>query len=110
MSYVTQEKHDGIQRRSDRLAHSVHSGGDISANYGLAELAVFCDYRITAPLAAGEMVIAREQHGWSDDRIVADLPELVSGHHAGAGSESGRRFFRSIGLGIEDLAIAALLL
>ena len=56
------------------------------------------------------MVIAREQHGWSDDRIVADLPELVSGHHAGAGSESGRRFFRSIGLGIEDLAIAALLL
>ena len=76
----------------------------------LAELAVFCDYRMTAPLAAGEMVIAREQHGWSDDRIVADLPELVAGHHAGAGSESGRRYFRSIGLGIEDLAIAALLL
>ncbi|MCE1253969.1 MAG: ornithine cyclodeaminase family protein [Anaerolineae bacterium] len=77
----------------------------------LPHMTVFCDYRKTAPLAAGEMLIAAEKHGWSAENIVADLPELVSGKHAGISAvSSGRAFFRSIGLGIEDIAIAALLI
>lgn len=74
----------------------------------LAELAVYCDYRATAPLAAGEMVIAGEDGIWSASEIVADLPELVSG--VGPPRPGGRAYFRSIGLGIEDAAVAVALL
>lgn len=73
----------------------------------LPSLDVYCDYRATAPVTAGEMKIAIEDGSWSDTSIVADLPELVSGAKP---TESDRpRFFRSTGLGIEDLAIASLL-
>jgi L-arginine dehydrogenase len=73
----------------------------------LGKFDVFCDYRATAPSTAGEMKIAIEAGTWADSAIVADLPELVSGF---VPPDSGRpRFFRSTGLGIEDLAIAGLL-
>jgi L-arginine dehydrogenase len=51
------------------------------------------------------MKLAAELHGWSPQNVVADLPELVSGN---ANRPSYRRhaFFRSIGLGLEDVAIA----
>lgn len=71
----------------------------------LAVFQVYCDYRANAPLQAGEMVIAREAHGWDPRAIVADLPELVSGRAPSL--SPGRRFFRSIGLGLEDVAAAA---
>lgn len=74
----------------------------------LAALAVYCDYRATAPLSAGEMLIAQEQGTWSRDDIVADLPELVLG--MAPERPSGRAYFRSIGLGIEDAAVAVAVL
>jgi L-arginine dehydrogenase len=74
----------------------------------LAELAVYCDYRATAPLAAGEMVSAAEEGIWSASEIIADLPELVSG--AAPSRPDGRAYFRSTGLGIEDAAVAVALL
>ncbi|CAE6857152.1 NAD(P)H-dependent anabolic L-arginine dehydrogenase DauB [Paraburkholderia nemoris] len=66
---------------------------------------VYCDYRKTTPASAGEMRLATQQHDWSARSVLGDLPELVAGaaprpayrHHA---------FFRSIGLGLEDVAIA----
>lgn len=72
-------------------------------------LDVYCDYRVTTPGVAGEMVIAGRDHGWSRDAILGDLPELVSGA-ARLPSERKPVFFRSIGLGIEDLAIAGAVL
>jgi L-arginine dehydrogenase len=75
----------------------------------LAGFDVYCDYRKVTPLTAGEMRIAAENHGWSPESIRGDLPELASGR----GREpTGDRpiFFRSIGLGIEDIAIAGALL
>lgn len=68
---------------------------------------VYCDYRATAPVTAGEMTIAVEAGEWSDDRIVADLAELATGSVPKEWTRP--RFFRSTGLGIEDLAIAHLL-
>jgi L-arginine dehydrogenase len=76
----------------------------------LRHLDVYCDYRETTPLSAGEMVIAAEEGGWNPSDIIADLPELLSGPYTGPAATGRRRFFRSIGLGIEDLAIASLLL
>lgn len=73
----------------------------------LADLDVFCDYRVTAPVTAGEMILAEEAGLWSSAAIVADLPELV--RDGQAPDSSRRRYFRSTGLGIEDLAIAGLL-
>jgi L-arginine dehydrogenase len=71
----------------------------------LNDMQVFCDYRRTTPGSAGEMLIASEQHGWSKDLIVGDLADLLS--------EKVQRpdcdrhvFFRSIGLGLEDIALA----
>lgn len=71
---------------------------------------VFCDFREAAPNIAGEMVIARARFGWSETSIIMDLPELVMSDGMPAKSRDGRRYFRSVGLGIEDVAGAAAVL
>lgn len=71
----------------------------------LNDMQVFCDYRLTTPGSAGEMLIAGEQHGWDQEAIVGDLPDLLSGKVQRP--EYDRHvFFRSIGLGLEDIALA----
>ncbi|OPB04898.1 ornithine cyclodeaminase [Pseudomonas fluorescens] len=71
----------------------------------LNDMQVFCDYRQTTPGAAGEMLIAGEQHGWDKRAIVGDLPELLS-DMAQRPNYDRSVFFRSIGLGLEDVAVA----
>jgi L-arginine dehydrogenase len=75
----------------------------------LPDLDVYCDYRLTTPFSAGEMKLATAAGIWSADAILGDLPALVSGS---APLPDGLRptFFRSIGLGLEDIAAAAALL
>jgi len=74
----------------------------------LAEMDVYCDFRATTPASAGEMRLAARDHGWSPDTLRGDLPGLVRGT---APRPRGDRhtFFRSIGLGLEDIAIASAL-
>ncbi|PQV54006.1 ornithine cyclodeaminase family protein [Paraburkholderia sp. BL21I4N1] len=69
------------------------------------DMDVYCDYRRTTPASAGEMRLASEHHGWRPEAVVGDLAELMCGE---AIKPSYRRhaFFRSIGLGLEDVAIA----
>ncbi|KPN92667.1 ornithine cyclodeaminase family protein [Pseudomonas nunensis] len=71
----------------------------------LNDMQVFCDYRQTTPGSAGEMLIAVEQHGWDKDAIVGDLPDLLSEKVQRPGYDR-HVFFRSIGLGLEDIALA----
>ncbi len=66
---------------------------------------VYCDYRGTTPDSAGEMVIAERDCGWSVDALVGDLPELVT-KQCEMPNFSSPIFFRSLGLGLEDIAIA----
>ncbi|RQS70099.1 ornithine cyclodeaminase family protein [Burkholderia sp. Bp8963] len=66
---------------------------------------VYCDYRHTTPASAGEMQRAAAEHGWTPERIVGDLPALVR-NACPAPSRTRHAFFRSIGLGLEDVAIA----
>jgi L-arginine dehydrogenase len=73
----------------------------------LAGFAVYCDYRPTAPVTAGEMVLAARAGTWSPTDIRGDLPELLTGQVEPP--RGGKVFFRSTGLGIEDLAVASLL-
>ncbi|MEO6676239.1 MAG: ornithine cyclodeaminase family protein [Pseudomonas sp.] len=71
----------------------------------LNDMQVFCDYRLTTPDSAGEMLIASEQHGWDKHAIIGDLPDLVSEKVQRPGYDR-HVFFRSIGLGLEDIALA----
>ena len=71
----------------------------------LNAMQVFCDYRQTTPGTAGEMLIAAEQHGWDKRQVVGDLPELLS-EHVQRPTYDRHVFFRSIGLGLEDIALA----
>lgn len=71
----------------------------------LNDMQVFCDYRVTTPGSAGEMLIAGEQHGWDKNAIVGDLPDLLS-EKVQRPDYDRHVFFRSIGLGLEDIALA----
>ncbi|WP_085715877.1 ornithine cyclodeaminase family protein [Pseudomonas sp. B28(2017)] len=71
----------------------------------LNDMQVFCDYRLTTPGSAGEMLIAAEQHGWDRSTIAGDLPDLLSGKVPRPDYDR-HVFFRSIGLGLEDIALA----
>jgi L-arginine dehydrogenase len=71
----------------------------------LNDMQVFCDYRLTTPGSAGEMLIAAEQHGWDKSAIVGDLPDLIS-EKVQRPDYDRHVYFRSIGLGLEDIALA----
>ncbi|WP_434708277.1 ornithine cyclodeaminase family protein [Pseudomonas sp. R1-1] len=71
----------------------------------LNDMQVFCDCRLTTPGSAGEMLIAAEQHGWNKDSIVGDLADLLS-EKVQRPDDQRHVFFRSIGLGLEDIALA----
>ncbi|BDA87002.1 NAD(P)H-dependent anabolic L-arginine dehydrogenase DauB [Aureimonas sp. SA4125] len=75
----------------------------------LSGLDVYCDYRATTPASAGEMKLAAAAGTWSADCLLGDLPELVTGR-ATLPSRTRPAFFRSIGLGLEDIAAAAAVL
>ncbi|HET7012647.1 MAG TPA: hypothetical protein VFI65_01980 [Streptosporangiaceae bacterium] len=95
-----------LESADDVLVSSIAIDAELEPSE-LPRWQVFCDYRATAPLTAGDFVTAIERGDWDAGDIVADLPELVTG--AVAARRHGRRYFRSTGLGIEDLAIASLL-
>jgi L-arginine dehydrogenase len=71
----------------------------------LPALDVYCDYRHTTPHSAGEMVLAAREHGWSAESIVGDLAELAN-DACPRPAYARHAFFRSIGLGLEDMAVA----
>lgn len=77
---------------------------EVSPNM-LSGMAVYCDYRQTTPFQAGEMVMAARDGGWSPESICADLPELVTAGRV-TPSDGRHRYFRSLGLGLEDIALA----
>lgn len=71
----------------------------------LNDMQVFCDYRLTTPGSAGEMLIASERHGWDNNAIIGDLADLLS-EKVQRPDYNRHVFFRSIGLGLEDIALA----
>jgi len=90
------------------ISTNVAHAHEISPNQ-LENFDVYCDYRQTAPLAAGEMRLALDFGTWQVHKIKGDLPELLNGL---ALKPDGNKpaFFRSIGLGLEDIAAAVAIL
>lgn len=70
---------------------------------------VYCDNKQSTPDSAGEMVLAAKEGIWDREKIIGDLADLVSGRCA-LPNYQRHVFFRSIGLGLEDVAIAYALL
>ncbi len=66
---------------------------------------VYCDYLPTTPGSAGEMKLATAAGLWSADQIRGDLAQLVCGTCEKPNHDKSI-FFRSIGLGLEDIAMA----
>ena len=75
----------------------------------LHSMDVYCDDRTVTPMSAGEMVLAAANEDWSASKLVADLGELLTGR-APVPDHDRHRFFRSIGLGLEDIAMAKAIL
>jgi ornithine cyclodeaminase/alanine dehydrogenase-like protein (mu-crystallin family) len=99
---------DLADSREDALVTSLSTnapGASELAPEDVARCAVHVDSRAGAPLSPGELRPLVEA---GRVEVVADLPELVTG--TAPPRPPGRAFFRSVGLGIEDLAVAALLL
>lgn len=81
----------------------------MDASYRKCKIIKVCPYRATTPTSAGEMGLADKNHGWVVDTIKGDLAELMN-ESAPLPSPDKPVFFRSIGLGLEDIADAADLL
>jgi len=86
------------------ISTNVHQAHEVSPAF-LNNAQVYCDYRATTPATAGEMVLATQDHCWKASDVRGDLAELSVG--TCPLPDDGRPvFFRSVGLGLEDIAIA----
>ena len=73
----------------------------------VAAAALFCDSRESVRNEAGEFKLAVEQGLISGEaHIRAELGEVVAGAHAGRENDAELTLFRSLGIGVEDLAAA----
>jgi ornithine cyclodeaminase len=73
----------------------------------VAAAALFCDSRESVLNEAGEFRLAVEQGLIPGEaHIRAELGEVVSGGHPGRSADDELTMFRSLGLGVEDLAAA----
>lgn len=87
------------------ISTNVHQAHEVAPQF-LNKAQVYCDYRATTPSTAGEMVLAARDHGWSTENICGDLAEL-SATTCDLPKSDRPVFFRSVGLGLEDIAIAS---
>ncbi len=73
----------------------------------VAAAALFCDSRESVRNEAGEFKLAVEEGLIAgEEHIRAELGEVVAGSHPGRGGDEELTLFRSLGIGVEDLAAA----
>jgi ornithine cyclodeaminase/alanine dehydrogenase-like protein (mu-crystallin family) len=70
----------------------------------VAEATLFVDRRESALNEAGDLLLA----GFGEERIAAELGEVLIGEHPGRSKAHELTVFKSLGLGVEDLAAADL--
>ena len=82
---------------------SVPSARELDAET-MTAATVFVDRRESALNEAGELLLA----GLGEERIAAELGEVLTGAHPGRTAADELTVFKSLGLGVEDLAAAEL--
>jgi ornithine cyclodeaminase len=71
---------------------------------------LFCDSRESVRNEAGEFILAVSEEAIpGEDHIQAELGEVLAGLHPGRRDEAELTLFRSLGIGVEDLAAAELI-
>ena len=73
----------------------------------MVEASLFVDRRESALNEAGDYLIAAKEGAIGPEHIRAELGDVLIGAHAGRTSPNDITLFKSLGLGIEDLAAAA---
>ncbi len=72
------------------------------------DASLFVDRRESTLNESGDFLAAAREAGLAPDHIKAELGELLVGAHPGRTSEDELTVFKSLGLGVEDLAAAEL--
>ena len=70
----------------------------------------FVDSRVQATVECGEFLLAMRDGALAADAPCAELGEVLLGKHPGRGDPQEITLFKSLGLGVEDLAAAQLVL
>jgi ornithine cyclodeaminase len=85
------------------VGSSIPSARELDADT-MASATVFVDRRESALNEAGDLLLA----GFGEERIAAELGEVLTGGHPGRSEPDELTVFKSLGLGVEDLAAAEL--
>jgi ornithine cyclodeaminase/alanine dehydrogenase-like protein (mu-crystallin family) len=85
------------------VGSSIPSARELDAET-VAAATVFVDRRESALNEAGDLLLA----GFGEERIAAELGEVLTGEHPGRSRADELTVFKSLGLGVEDLAAAEL--
>ena len=59
---------------------------------------------------AGDLIMAAKEKEWSFDNIYSEIGKIASGKISGRSNDNEVTIFKSVGLGIQDLAISELVL
>jgi ornithine cyclodeaminase/alanine dehydrogenase-like protein (mu-crystallin family) len=89
------------------VGSSIPSTRELDAE-SVAAATVFVDRRESAENEAGDLLLAARDGAFSLDRVAAELGEVLVGAHPGRTSPQELTVFKSLGLGVEDLAAAEL--
>jgi len=100
------------------LSAGVHINGIGSFRPDMQEVAsdvvqrakIVVDHRTSAWHEAGDLIIPRDQGLISESSVYAEIGEIAVGLHPGRTSSDEITFFKSVGNGAQDAAVAALLL
>jgi ornithine cyclodeaminase/alanine dehydrogenase-like protein (mu-crystallin family) len=74
----------------------------------VADATVFVDRRESAEYEAGDLLLAASEGAFALDRVAAELGDVLAGAHPGRTRDDELTVFKSLGLGVEDLASADL--
>ena len=71
---------------------------------------VIVDHRSACEQEAGDLIIPVQNGQWSFDQIHGEIGEVVSGKVIGRETNNEITVFKSVGIGIQDLALANMIM
>ena len=94
-------------------AHVNAVGSSVSSARELDTAAVvrsrlYVDRRESALAEAGDFLLAKKEGAVGDDHIVGEIGEVAIGRVPGRGSREEITLFKSVGVALEDVAVAGL--
>ena len=76
----------------------------------IIEAKVVVDSLSSSKKEAGDLILAAKETQWSFDNIYTEIGQIASGKVSGRSNDNEITIFKSVGLGIQDLAISELVL